>query len=379
MRSLKTLLTTGLAGLAIAGAAAVAPAAPALAVTDVEKIVDACGSQTVCLYDGASVSNAQELAGALPDGVRVVVIPQPDQAESVQSSAIASGVQRATGADTVIVIEDRAKDRFAVASDGDPQAIAESLYSQGESDGGVAVASIAQTLEPARGDGGGGAAIGGVLTAVLAVVVIAGAATGAVLLLLRRRRNRTERAVVSSRRLEKELAAALDGEDGEFVRDSIERLDERAAAYPDLGGRISALSGHISELFVRVRKRGTDQQIRLLQAKYKDTLSKLLKALDGDYYGDILVNPQYWSNAEARLAEVRRAVDSVDQQAVENIKQVNESRDLEFQVALDSLIKTVTEAKLSDVYSDRAESTAADRAENTPGGRAESTATDREK
>ena len=50
---------------------------------------------------------------------------------------------------------------------------------------------------------------------------------------------------------------------------------------------------------------------------------------------------------------MRRAVEAVDQEAVENIKQVNESRDLEFKVALDSLIKTVSEAKLSDVYTDR--------------------------
>ena len=64
-------------------------------------------------------------------------------------------------------------------------------------------------------------------------------------------------------------------------------------------------------------------------------------------------NPQYWSNPEGRLAEVSLAIDSVDQQAVENIRQVNESRDLEFKVALDSLIKTVNEAKLSDVYTDR--------------------------
>lgn len=324
--------------------------------SEVDQIVEACGDQPVCLHDGASVANASELQHVLPEGVQVIVIPQPDQAESVQSSTIASGVQRATGSDTVIVIEDRAQDRFAVASDQDATAITESLYSQGETDGGVAVASIAQTLDPANASGGsdgGGPGVGGILFGIIGIVVVAGAVTGLILGLRRRGRNRTEKAVRSSRKLEKELAEALDGEDGEFVKDAIEKLNERAAAYPDIAARINGLAGHISDLFVRVRRRGTDQQIRLLQSRYKDTLSKLLKALDDDYYGDIIANPQYWSNADARLAEVRRAVDSVDQQAVENIKQVNESRDLEFQVALDSLIKTVDAAKLSDVYSDR--------------------------
>ncbi|PIJ52449.1 hypothetical protein BMH30_02940 [Leucobacter sp. OLES1] len=95
------------------------------------------------------------------------------------------------------------------------------------------------------------------------------------------------------------------------------------------------------------------KQLRLLLVQYRDTLSKLLKALADDYYGDVQRNPQYWSNPQGRLTEVQRAVDSVDQQAVENIRQVNESRDLEFKVALDSLIKAVNDAKLSDVYSDR--------------------------
>ena len=347
------------AGALLAGALAVAPgtgqADPARAVTGVDQIAETCGSQAVCLFDGASVSNATELQGVLPEGVRVVVIPRPDQAESVQSSEIAAGLKTRMGAETVIVIEDHAKDRFAVASDDDATAITEALYSQNQADGGLAVAGISETLAQVGGPGetaaapavGGVAVVGGI---VLAVAVVA---AGGVWLVLRSRRRASGRAGAISAKLERELSAALDGPDGAYVVEAIEQLDRRAAAFPDLSERIVALRQHVSELFVRVRKRGTDQQIRLLQAQYKDTLSKLLKALDDDYYGDILRNPQYWSQPAERLAEVRRAVDSVDQQAVENIRQVNESRDLEFKVALDSLIKTVSEAKLSDVYRDR--------------------------
>lgn len=186
---------------------------------------------------------------------------------------------------------------------------------------------------------------------VIAVAVAVIAAAGGVFILTRRRRR--TKAVVSSRHLQKELAAALNGENGEAVSRAIDDLGERAGAYPELGQQLASLQTHVSELFVRVHKRGSDQQTRLLQSKYKDVLSKLLKALAEDYYGDIVKNPEFWSNPEARRDEVRRAVESVDSQAVDNIRQVNESRDLEFQVALDSLIRTVDEAKLSDVYSDR--------------------------
>lgn len=342
----------GLAAVVVAGASA---ASPASAVTDVNEIVDACGTQSVCLFDGASISNADELAGSLPDGVRVVVIPEPNQAESVQSSAVATQFKTASGAETVIIIEDRAKDRFSVASDGDTTAITEALYSQDAADGGVAVAAIGETLMPTSGSDtptagfdGGALLFGGI-----ALVAVAGATLGVILFARRRRDARGKNSRAIHARLEKDLAEALNGEDGDFIQDSIEALDRWSAAYATIGPRVTAMTQHVSELFVRVHKRGSEQQLRLLQSKYKDTLSKLRKALNDDYYGDIVNNPQYWSNPEGRLAEVSLAIDSVDQQAVENIRQVNESRDLEFKVALDSLIKTVNEAKLSDVYTDR--------------------------
>ena len=324
-------------------------------VDNIGEIVDACGSQTVCQVDGASISNASELGGVLPSGVRVVVIPSPDQAENVLSSGtIASQFKQATGADTVIVIEDRKKDLSFVASDGDATAIATALNSQGKDDGGEAVAAIASTLVPtdAPGDSAATNDLGaGIAVGVGVVILFAAAATVAVTLI--RRSRKSGRALGSARRLEKELSSALRGEDGEFIRHAIEGLRERAAAHPDLGDRIRTLAEHVSELFVRVRQRGTEQQLRLLTVQYKDTLAKLTKALADDYYGDIRRNPQYWSNPEERAREVQRAVESVDAQLVENIKQVNESRDLEFKVALASLIRTVDEAKLSDVYTDR--------------------------
>ncbi|MCB1274365.1 MAG: hypothetical protein KDB25_08245 [Leucobacter sp.] len=127
----------------------------------------------------------------------------------------------------------------------------------------------------------------------------------------------------------------------------------RSSTAPDHSARILPLTEHLTDLFVRVRQRGTEQQMRLLISQYQDTLSKLTKALADDYYGDILRNPHYWTRPEDRIREVQLAVEAVDAQAIENVRQLNESRDLEFQVALDSLIRTINEAKLSDVYSDR--------------------------
>ncbi len=346
--------TTGLSALALAGAAVLSGAGPALAVTDVQKVIDTCSMETVCTFEG-SITNPSGVKDSLPEGVRVVVI-KSDQAQSVPPGDVATAFKKATGVTTVIVIEDRqSKDLSFVASDGNEEKIAAALNSQGKADGGEAVIGLpAGTLTQTPADT---ADSGGVSTGVVAgggfALLVAAAAAGGVMFVRRRRKARGTRPAITSKQLEKELDDALNGPDGDIVRASIERLQQRAQAYPAIGGQVSSLAQHVSELFVRVRKRGTDQQVRLLQSQYKDTLSKLLKALDADYYGDITANPQYWSNPNDRLAEVQRAVASVDQQAVENIRQVNESRDLDFKVALDSLIETVTEAKLSDVYTDR--------------------------
>ena len=127
-------------------------------------------------------------------------------------------------------------------------------------------------------------------------------------------------------------------------------LAGQRTAPPDHSVGILALTEHLTDLFVRARLSGTEQQLRLLISRYRDTTTKLLRVLADDYYGDILRNPSYWSSPEARISEVQLAVESVDQQIIENIKQLNESRDLEFQVALDSLTRALHEAKLSDVY-----------------------------
>lgn len=356
-RSIRPVARAGAAlaaGAAAVISAAVLGAAPAAAESGADAIVTACGSQPVCLYDGASISNASQLRSSLPQGVQVVVIPQPDQAQSVSSNSIAAAVKEAGGARTVIVIEDQpAKDRFAVSSDDDAASISKALYGQNQADGGVAVAAIrADLVAPAET---GGLPFGGILAAVITgVVVLAGGGVG-IAAARRRRAVRGARSAAQDKQLRKDLDDALDGPDGRFVREAVERLRDLAGAYPRIGPQISALAGHVTDLFVRVERRGTDQQMRLLTSQYKDTLSKLLKGLDPDYYGDILANPQYWSGPEARVQEVHRAVEAVDHQVIDNIRQVNESRDLEFQVALGSLVRAVNEAKLSDVYHDENE------------------------
>lgn len=126
---------------------------------------------------------------------------------------------------------------------------------------------------------------------------------------------------------------------------------------PDRSGRLLPLIEHLSDLFARARRRveepAGEQQQRLLLSRYADTLGKLTDLLSENYYGDILRNPHYWSEPEQRIEQVMRAIDAVDDEVVENIRQLSESRDIEFQVKVESLIRPRNGAKLSDVYPDR--------------------------
>lgn len=340
---------TGLGALVLAAAAMLVGAGSSTAASDIDEVMSQCASEvTVCQIDGASIPNTPEVAAALPDGVRVVVVSR-DQAQSVlRPQKLAEQFKSETGASTVIVVEARPQeDLFFVASDGDATAIATALNSKGELD-----AQVIQEVLTAPPPAEPGIPVGGIIGGGLGLVLVAGVA-GAVLLRRRRGKARDHRAKVAARRLADELEYALNGPDGAFVRTSIEGLHQRAQELPGVGGQLSSLADHVSDLFVRVHSRGTDQQLRLLQSEYKGTLAKLLKALGDDYYGDIIANPHYWSDPAGRSAEVLRAVQAVDHEAVENIRRFNESRDLDFKVALDSLNKSVTEAKLSDVYGDR--------------------------
>ncbi|MFT4232114.1 MAG: hypothetical protein QM606_04955, partial [Leucobacter sp.] len=132
------------------------------------------------------------------------------------------------------------------------------------------------------------------------------------------------------------------------------RLADQAGRDPghDLAIRLRLLVERLSDLFDRSRL-GSEQQQRLLVSRYVQTLAKLTSLLSEDYTGDILRNPGYWSDPEQRIVQVLRAVEAVDEEVVENIRQLSESRDIEFKVALESLTRPRDSARLSDVYGDR--------------------------
>lgn len=108
----------------------------------------------------------------------------------------------------------------------------------------------------------------------------------------------------------------------------------------------------LNELFTRIARRGGGSQLKLAQVEYTSQLSKLNDALGVDYFLDIISKPQLWDNPEVRKDEVRKAANAIDDQILENIKQVNSFKDLDFRVALESIISSADAPKANKMIGD---------------------------
>lgn len=148
-----------------------------------------------------------------------------------------------------------------------------------------------------------------------------------------------------------------DSEHSRRVESALRTLSSHVALYAGyhmggrpVGDRISAVVGEVHELIRRLDSRGTAQQVRLAKAQYADTLEKLVAFTGPEYLKDVIDNPRLWHHPDQRVAEVGAALDAVSQQVVENIRQVNSSQDLNFQVALKQLQAITEDDEFAALY-----------------------------
>lgn len=130
----------------------------------------------------------------------------------------------------------------------------------------------------------------------------------------------------------------------------VEELHGLAALYErrnsPLFPTIKGVLTNAQELFSRMERKLDDQEARLMASRYAATLEKLNRALGKDYYLDIEAHPQLWSNPEERMEAVEKALNATGDQLIRNIRQLNASRDLIYQLSLDSLMASEEESTL---------------------------------
>lgn len=327
---------------ALFAALSMAPAAAA------DELTSCVQGSTVCFYDGASIGDSDAVTAALEGKAKVAVVPN-DDSNSLNPNQLATQVAEASGTQELILVVDMgSSDRFGVYSkSGRSDEILAALNGAAKADGGEAiVASDVASIysSPVAGDGGGGFPILGLILPFF----LLGAAAVTGLAIFRKKRGAPKAIEGQIQPTADDLRELKAVEISDDLRRELTGLSNAAQRYsrysnPELqeaSGLIAQAAGHIYELFKRIDRKKSKQNREIAQVRYLDITRKLNSTLSKDYFEDIVRNPSLWEKSDEKIASVLTALKSVDRQVIENIKQVNNSKEIEFRVAVDSLIGT---------------------------------------
>lgn len=352
----KRLSLAGAIGVLLA-ALTVAPAAAATS----------CEIGEVCAIGSVSIAKVSEVKAAIADKATVIVAPYNSTESILPLSSLAESYAKQYDLNEVIFVgKGTTKDSFDVYSKSDEakeDKLLKALNSAGKSDGGEALVAAnvgsfySQPMAIQTGDDAGA---GPLALLIPGAVLLAAAGAGVGFLMRKRRRPevaaahqaaKANRAADKSVQLSDELRTELNG------------LSTTADRYRRSGnGELieaselaSIVLTHIYELFRRIDRKGSRQYRELAQIRYLDIVKKLNSALSEDYFEYIVKSPSFWENSEEKKTAVLTALRSVDRQIIENIKQVNSSKEIEFKVAVDSLIGP-TGPTIEDTFGEDTES-----------------------
>lgn len=330
---------TYLFGAAVAVIAAVLSPAAAYAADAVTDAVASLNDGHTYVAPGANGSGLNTF-----DGTDVAVVVTPVNGNSILTpSQLAGQIYGEVSGKykTVIVVNSDSSSNitYGVAPTGASEKVLPILSDNGAvvpglvSDKSELIAAVQQPTPTGSGDSGSAlgtvAAFGGALIGVAALVAV---------FMFFKNRGRGSSSSDSSY----DLGKLLDSEEMEKAAERLQQLQRKhAKAGHPTGAKLESTIQHLSELFARLEKKSTQQQKRLAEVEYANTIDKLNNALGEDYYLDIAAKPNLWSNPYERLKEVQSAVDAVDNQILLNIRQVNSAKDLDLRVGLEAILATI--------------------------------------
>jgi len=103
--------------------------------------------------------------------------------------------------------------------------------------------------------------------------------------------------------------------------------------------KINEVYVNMNELARIIKTKDVSESRRIsVEVEYTDRLNKLNSLLGTDYYMNISKNPSFWNKADKRTRRVEAAVDALNEQILENIRQINEDKEIDFVVALNVLL-----------------------------------------
>lgn len=103
-------------------------------------------------------------------------------------------------------------------------------------------------------------------------------------------------------------------------------------------GYLKALNEKLATLEEKVFEEANRHQASLIYAKYIPVLRKIVDVTSTKYYGDFVRNPEHWERPKEMREQVEMAVKAVVEEVAEDIRKVNSSRGVNFQVSIESLV-----------------------------------------
>lgn len=351
-----------------------ATAVPAQAVDFVSESTNGLIAKNVFVDSSATLSNAQDISTAFAgSSVGVVSLPQISTS-TFNASNLANQILGGTNGQykTIIVMVDSSSDSFGVASTGDTNTIIKTLNEANTGDGGAAILKSSEVIVKASAQGKTSTSTqaessptsGGDNVLLYGGMSVTVALVAAVAVFYLGKGKKDHKSVLTSSY--KERLAALPEDLRKVANEFLEitRMHELSSNSSMLAPELQKIVTNFTELFARIERKGTEQQGRMASIQYVDTFTKLNSALGRDYYLDIRLHPDLWDDAPRRLKEVETAVSATSSELINNIKQVNASKDLEFKVALESLSKSINEISVGDLYDDKISPTSKNKRDN---------------
>lgn len=120
-------------------------------------------------------------------------------------------------------------------------------------------------------------------------------------------------------------------------------LEELAKAINENGdfhiyGYLKSLLEKLNTLYDKLVDEDAIHQIQMVYAKYNPILRKIVDVTSPKYYGDFVRNPEHWEHPKEMREQVEKAVKAVVEEVAEDIRKVNSSRGVNFQVSIESLV-----------------------------------------
>lgn len=323
----------------------------------VTEAVKGLADSNVYVNKDASLSKSSEIQDQI-EGTDVGVAVLPSMSNGTLSAdQIASQILNSSEGykKIIVVIDNNNNDLYGVAtfSKDDREDMLIALNTNNTGDGGEMILSQIDTLTSATTsttvdtgslpDTDGGVSMGAIALTGGGLIGVAAAVTVGFVVFQRVMREKGKKtAKVDMKVIPNEL------------RKKIEELSSLSKAHMRAGNtevvtNLNHILANLQELFKRIEKKGTQSQANLAAITYEDNVTKLTQALGSEYYLDIAESPNLWDNPQTRMREVEEALVAVDSELVNNIRQINASRDLEFQVALEVLTQSVERVSPKDM------------------------------